>query len=55
MSMNPERRSDPDEAADPPENIDQFVARVDEEFKQLDADIQKAEKEGEALKHEPEL
>jgi archaellum component FlaC len=54
MSTDPEGRSEHNEAADPIENIDQFLAKADDDLKRLDEEIREAEKKSKAVIREPE-
>jgi hypothetical protein len=55
MTPDAPNQPGPDESAEPAETVNEFLVRVDKEIKQVDEDIQKAEREGEWLKCEPEL
>ncbi len=55
MAPDPANRPVPDEPQEPLETVDEFLDRVEGEFRQLDEDIQKVQGKGEWLKREPEM
>jgi hypothetical protein len=54
MATDPPDWSEPNKAAQPPENFDEILAEVDEELKQLDEEIHEAEKKSKAVIRDPD-
>jgi hypothetical protein len=54
MATDPPDRSEPNKAAQPPENFDEILGKMDEELKCLDEEIQEAEKKSKAVIRDPD-
>jgi hypothetical protein len=54
MTPNAPDRSGSNKAAKPTENMDQLIARLDEEMKRLDEEIGEANKKSKAVRPDPE-